>query len=257
MAAAGAATLESFVTASADHQDGCYRLVQYAARLLGSLHVTRRQSLFALSNALDRSRILTRTFGVVYAVRAAMAGHSRLDDLLADLALCAYHPLETWYWLLLVTASPKAERRRTLSRLSSLFGLVWGVLYGANAYKRLRALTADQAAAKPADRVAEGAEGGFSHEISRLRRLVWKLALDSALCFHWALDHHTLKLSDWQVGLIGTASAALGLRLQWGAYVEAIQLQAREEEEENEKAAAEEEGADEALNGVQTPTLSA
>jgi len=248
-AARGGATLESFVCASADHQDGCYRLVQYAARLLGSLHVTRRQSLFALSNALDRSRILTRTFGVVYAVRAAMAGHLRLDDLVADLALCAYHPLETWYWLLLVTASPKAERRRTLSRLSSLFGLVWGVLYGANVYKRFRAIKAEHAAAGD----AEGAEGGLSHEISRLRRLVWKLALDSALCLHWSLDHHTLKLSDWQVGLIGTVSAALGLRLQWGAYTEAIELHAREEEEENEKLAAEEEG--ETLNGVQTPAL--
>ena len=108
-------------------------------------------------------------------------------------------------------------------------------------------------AAKPADGVAEGAEGGLSHEISRLRRLVWKLALDSALCLHWSLDHHTLKLSDWQVGLIGTVSAALGLRLQWGAYTEAIELHAREEEEENEKMAAEEEG--ETLNGVQTPAL--
>jgi len=29
---------------------------------------------------------------------------------------------------------------------------------------------------------------------------LWKLALDAALSFHWALDHRTIKLSEWQVG---------------------------------------------------------
>ena len=224
------ASIESFITASADHQDASFRLVQYACRLLGSLHVgTKRTWLYAVSNSLDASRILTRTFGIVYAARAALSAHARLNDLLADVSLCLYHPCETAYWLLLVTGSQRAELRRTFSRLSSLFGLLWGVLHGASVYQRLCSL---REAASEADADDDGAAAVLADEITRLRRLLCKLALDSVLSMHWALDHRNAKLSDWQVGLLGTASAMLGLRLQWGAHVEALQVEDDDESEE-------------------------
>ena len=230
------ATLESFITSSADHQDASFRLVQYAARLVGAFHVgPRRAWLYAISNSLDASRIMTRTFGIVYAVRAALsAPHACRRDLLADLALCGYHPCETLYWLLLVTSSPRAELRRSFGRLASFFGMVWGVLHGASTYARLRDVRGDLA--------SDGGPASLADEVAKLRTVLWKLAIDAVLSCHWALDHRTMKLADWQVGFLGTASALLGLRLQWSAHVEALEARAaaaidleNEEEEEEEE----------------------
>ena len=244
-------SIESFLTSSADHQDATFRLVQYACRLIGSLNVgAKRRWYYAVCNNLDASRILTRTFGIVYALRAAAnATHERLHERLADLALCLYHPCETAYWVLLVTNSPHAERRRTFSRLSSLFGAAWGILYGASVYRRLRALTD---AASDTGGVDDGTANLIADEIIKLRRQLMKLALDALLSLHWALDHRTVKLSDWQVGLVGTASAVLGLRLQWSAHASA--LQAADDDEYEYDDDEEEDGEEEEQSEAQAET---
>ena len=241
--------LEGFLTASTDHQDACFRLLQYAARLIGALHVGRRRAaLFALSNSMDASRIMTRTFGIVYALRAALTTHVRRDDLIADLALCGYHPCEAGYWWLLATASPRAELRRNLGRLTSLFGVIYAIFAGRTLNSKLRKLTSRELDAPPKTNgtvlhhyVDEEFEAAAAADAARrLRRQLWKNALDGLLCCHWALDHSYLKLANWQVGLVGSISAYLGLSLQWGAHVQAVQLKeqalalAGEEEEEEE-----------------------
>ena len=232
--------MESFIISSPDHQDGLFRLVQYATRLLGALHVGRkRDALFGVTNSIDAARIMTRTFGVVYAARAALTPHARTRDLIADLALCGYHPSETAYWLLLSTNSPRSERRRTFGRLASLFGLIWCAIHGASAYTRMRDLVKqrDEAVAAAADGDGDGdVVGAVEAELARVRKTLAKLILDGLLSLHWALDHHTLKLSHLFVGLFGSCSALLGLNLQWGAHL-AQQQQMRRltmEEEDDE-----------------------
>lgn len=228
---------ESFITASADHQDASFRLVQYSARLVGAFHVGKERAWFySISNALDASRILTRTFGIVYAVRAALSSHTNVNDAFADLALCGYHPCETAYWVLLVTSSPRAELRRTFGRLSSFFGLLWGVLHGYSVYRKL-CETRTRLSALDAGCGDDGSGDALmlDAQLGNLRRLLWKLALDSVLSCHWALDHRTIKLSDWQVGLLGTASALLGLRLQWGVHVAALEAAEAYDAEEGEE----------------------
>ena len=236
--------MESFIISSTDHQDGLFRLVQYATRLLGALHVGRkRDALFGITNSIDAARIMTRTFGVVYAARAALTPHARTRDLIADLALCGYHPSETAYWLLLSTNSPRSERRRTFGRLASLFGLIWCAIHGASAYTRMRDLVKqrDEAvAAAAADGDGDGdVVGAVEAELARVRKTLAKLILDGLLSLHWALDHHTLKLSHLFVGLFGSCSALLGLNLQWGAHLaqqhQMRRLTMEEEDEEDEE----------------------
>ena len=226
-------SVEGFLTASTDHQDACFRLLQYAARLIGALHVGRRQaSLFALSDSMDASRIMTRTFGIVYALRAAMTKHACRDDLFADLSLCGYHPCEAGYWWLLATASPKAELRRNLGRLTSLFGVIYAIFAGRRLNAKLRELrtrSLDAPQKLNGTAVHQYAHGDFEAAAipaaeRRLRHQLWKNALDGLLCCHWALDHSRIKLSHWQVGLVGSISAYLGLRLHWNAHTAAVQL---------------------------------
>ena len=45
---------------------------------------------------------------------------------------------------------------------------------------------------------------------------------------HWTLDHAHIKLSDFQVGAIGSASALLGLSMQWRAHDEAMRIEEEE-----------------------------
>ena len=50
------ARTEGFLTSSADHQDACFRVVQYACRLVGACHVGRwRESLYGVSNSLGNN----------------------------------------------------------------------------------------------------------------------------------------------------------------------------------------------------------
>ena len=186
---------------------------------------------------------------MVYALRAALTPHARYRDLVADLALCGYHPCETYYWLLLASGSPRAERRRTFGRLASLFGLIWCALHGASAHARMRALLAareEAAATAGGDGGADDDAGAAAAaaaareaELARVRKTLAKLVLDGLLSLHWALDHHTLKLSHLFVGLFGSCSALLGLNLQWGAHLAQQQQMRRltmeEDEEEDEE----------------------
>lgn len=134
--------IESYIIASADHQDALFRLLQYAAKLIaGAYHGRRRKALLSLSNAIDSSRIMNRTFGIVYALRAVVSGGSAtFVDRLADLSLLCYHPYETGYWVLSSTNSPDAARRRMCSRVCSFFGMLWSVFASISVARRLRLL---------------------------------------------------------------------------------------------------------------------
>jgi hypothetical protein len=241
------ASVESFVIASSDHQDALFRLVQYAARLVGAMHVgPKREALFALSNSMDGSRIMARTFGLVYALRAVFTPHVRVDDLISDLALCGYFPCEAGYWCLLATASPKLELRRNMGRLTSLFGLVYAIFAGRALYAKLREFRAQTgipvSGATKVSAIDDSRKACVPAEaILQIQRQLWKNALDGLLCCHWALDHSRIKLSHWQVGLVGTISAYLGLRLKWSAHAQVMALKDQEhatalsEEQEEEQ----------------------
>ena len=230
-----------FVTASADHQDACFRLLQYTTKLIATFHYgAKRHQLASLSGQLDSARALTRCFGSVYVIKSLLARNQRphsLEDKLSlaqDMFLVAYHPLEALWWLMLASASSRTERRRTLARLVAALGLGWNVCRGLSAYLRLRALRSEDGAGTVGFcRRLEDESDGFSDEVEaerrELRRLLVKLALDSALAVHWTLDSPRHGLSEWQVGLIGTASAGLGLGLQYRTH--AAMLRSIEEEE--------------------------
>ena len=203
-----------FVTASADHQDAVFRLVQYSTKLLAQLHyrgTARRRELAAISSSIDSSRALTRTFGVLYALQTFLSavrggGSAMRLTLTQDLALLLYHPLETWYWVLHVSGSPKAARQRMLSRLVSALALAWAMCAGASAITQAR-------------QSAEGAGSpGGSSTRSELRRHLTKLLLDALLALHWMVDGPGFALREWQVGLMGTVSAYLGLRAAYHAH---------------------------------------
>lgn len=133
--------LEQYICASADHQDALFRLVQYLAKLVGSCYYGRRRdALSRLSGAIDSSRIMYRSFGIIYALRAVRSAPSTqsLRDRLGDLSLLFYHPTEIGYWLLLVTNSPATARLRTFSRLSSFFGMAWSAISMVDQVRRLR-----------------------------------------------------------------------------------------------------------------------
>ena len=214
-----------FVLASADHQDACYRLVQYSCRLIGcAQNAHRQQTLKMLSASIDSARALTRSFGFLSALRALTAHRDRQPSTDATFALCcdsilfAYHPIELWYYGLVAVDSPQSSRRRLLSRLISGLTLAYNVCGAARAAIALRR----------ASSAAAADDGG---DATRERRLLAKLALDSLLAAHWTIDGPAFALREWQVGLCGTASALLGLAMQARAH---RRLQAPEEEEEGD-----------------------
>lgn len=262
------ATVESFITSSADHQDAVFRLVQYSAKLLGSMHYGRRgEALANLASSIDSSRIMMRTFGIFYALRAVLTGSSEAPLLarLSDLSLLLYHPCETSYWMLTVSGWESARswdvsRRRTFSRLSSLFGCMWSLLASLASSRRLRQLRAARLALekRQEERVQQGwqqerqqqhsgarDEAGSSvamrggalqlaeddatdltaltadAAMERLRLI--KLLLDAALNFNWAVDHPKRGLSSFGIGLLGASSAWLGLRVAFDAHKVAIE----------------------------------
>ena len=134
---------ESFLAASADHQDGVFRIAQYALKLIGAAHVGRRRSvLMGLSSEIDNARAMTRTFGFIYALQSLRT--EGLDGLEkgSALSLLLYHPLEFWYWLLTATGAPYKGLRRGIARLVSALGAVYGVCEIVSAVRRLRELRA-------------------------------------------------------------------------------------------------------------------
>lgn len=137
-------SLLEFVVASADHQDALFRLVQYVLKFVGTMGEDRRRraTLSAIAGAMDSARMLTRTFGTVYALQAVMSPWEAptATDRLANWALLAYHPLETWYWLLTAARSRNAKLVRLVSRLSCAMGLLWSACRSIATYRQLREL---------------------------------------------------------------------------------------------------------------------
>lgn len=200
-----ATSATDFITASPDHQDACFRLVQYSCRLIGCVQSSQRQrSLKALANSIDSARALTRSFGILYALRALDAACRSLprdaDSALAmccDSVLLAYHPVEIWYYALVGSDSQQSARRRLLGRLISALTFAYNVCRGARALIAMR-------------RSCGSAEDE--------RRLIAKLSFDSLLAAHWAIDGPAFALREWQIAVFGTVSACLGLAMQARAY---------------------------------------
>ena len=239
-------TSESFITSSADHQDAVFRLVQYSAKVVSAMHYgRRREALAGLSSAIDASRIMNRTFGIVYALRAVLTGRDApLLSRLTDLSLLLYHPCETGYWLLLVSHSKNATRRRLYSRLSALFGCLWSLLASYAVARRLRQLhtarlAVQEAQGRARDEPAKRSGGGalqlrdeddelaadaaaIAAEVASERQRMAKLLFDAVLNLNWAVDHPTRGFSPFVVGLLGTCSAWLGLRMAFHAHVQAV-----------------------------------
>ena len=255
--ASNMASVESYITSSADHQDAVFRLIQYSAKLLGSLHYgRRREALAGIAGSIDISRIMMRTFGIIYALRSVLTskGDKPRVAWLSDMSLLLYHPCETSYWLLTVSnwearTSWENSRRRTFSRLSSFFGFLWSVFASIASTRRLRQLRAAQLSLKLAqdeahalgdDKTgvaisAQEPDGGrtmqlLNEDIAALatdasveRQRLIKLLLDATMNLNWAIDHPTRGLSSFGIGLLGAASAWFGLRLSYDAHAQAIE----------------------------------
>lgn len=251
-------SVEEFVAASADHQDSVFRLVQYACKLLGSFYSGQRRPLHAVASNVDASRALMRSFGIVYALQELRTSRATGLGRLSELSLVAYHPLETLYWLLEVTAVRGApwrpSWRRAASRLVSALGLLYAVCGAHAAYQRLRELREAQeimlvraegaeaaaAAGASAEAASDAAEardeagGELAGAIATARSELWKLGIDALMSLNWAVDHPSLCLADWHVGALGMASAWLGLNLKWSAHVQALQLEGADDDEEDD-----------------------
>jgi hypothetical protein len=63
-----------------------------------------------------------------------------------------------------------------------------------------------------------GGDEAAENEILKLRRHLAKMALDSLMFLHWAVDGPAFSLYEWQVGAIGLTSSILGLRMKLQAY---------------------------------------
>jgi hypothetical protein len=226
-------SIEEFLTASADHQDGVFRLVQYACKVVSAAHTgRRRQILLAIADNVDSSRALMRTFGLVYAIQAVRSSGARGVAAIADLSLLLYHPLETWYWVLHVISAP-SPWRRALSRLVSACGLVYGVCGAIGASRRLRELTELHGAREQRASIAsrngrpslpgETAASAVANQVAAIRRERTKFVLDALMSLNWAVDHPTVGFGNLVVGALGVASAWLGLRQKWAAHVDALE----------------------------------
>lgn len=227
----GASTsAESFLAASADHQDGVFRMIQYATKLLGALHHSKRRAgqLQSISFNIDNARAMTRTFGFIYAIQTLRnEGLAQLERVSA-VSLLGYHPLEFGYWLLTVTGAEYKGWRRGLARVVSLLGAIYGVCEIVAAARRLKALRAEreQLLAQAYDEadtlgggvIAEADADLVETEMETVRRQAWKLGVDTLMCANWALDHSKLGFGEGTVGALGCCSAYLGLRLKWNAH---------------------------------------
>ena len=125
----------------------------------------------------------------------------------ADGILLAYYIAELQYWVNLVSDSKRLNHRRLLSRLVSALSFAYNACAAAIACLKLRQLGSS----------CQSDDATASQRL-QLRRDVAKLALDSVLALHWSVDGPAFALHEWQVGVIGTASACLGLRKQVRAH---------------------------------------
>jgi hypothetical protein len=218
------ATPLGWLSASPNHRDTLLRLAQSTLKL-GSI-LTGEPELQRLSSAIDSSRTLMRTFGMIEAVRSLRASASAAPSLAAvqDCALVVYHPLETWYWL--STHAPRLSRGPAwLSRAICAVLLVYNACAARDLTRRLADLrrAVDEAAS------AAGAGGAglrlgeqIEREIARLRLQLRKVCLESILFVHFLLQRPTGGgLRDWQVAIVGLGAAVTALQVQWRAHVAA------------------------------------
>ena len=85
--------------------------------------------------------------------------------------------------------------------------------------------------------LSSGTEPGMAvaAQIDSIRRDYTKHVLDALMSLNWALDHPSVRFSNFVVGGLGVASAWLGLRQKWAAHVAAIESEWTDDNEYDEQ----------------------
>eukprot|EP00327_Prymnesium_parvum_P012943 CAMPEP_0184403888 /NCGR_PEP_ID=MMETSP0007-20130409/85652_1 /TAXON_ID=97485 /ORGANISM="Prymnesium parvum, Strain Texoma1" /LENGTH=229 /DNA_ID=CAMNT_0026760021 /DNA_START=18 /DNA_END=707 /DNA_ORIENTATION=+ len=216
------------------NSEALLRLAQFALRLLASTHASSsvaRKDLAALAAAIDSARMCFRSFGGFDSLHALQALEPRAASreprqaltTLQHVSMLLYHPLELRYWL--QARMPSCSPSLRSSQLISALWLFWIACGGALAYldlaearRRLEELRARRTREESEEwREARAAAA------AACRRLA-KLTLDAALALHWTVEHPTWRLSDLQLGLVGTASSLLAVHASWICHAKTYRL---------------------------------
>ena len=192
--------------------------------------------------SIDISRIMMRTFGIIYALRSVLTSRGDKPRLawLSDMSLLLYHPCETSYWLLTVSNWGGTNQlgefaAAHLFAFVILFGFLWSVFAIAST-RRLRQLRAAQLSLKLAqdeahalgdDKTgvaisAQEPDGGRTMQLlnedmaalatdaSVERQRLIKLLLDATMNLNWAIDHPTRGLSSFGIDCLALPLRGLG-----------------------------------------------
>jgi hypothetical protein len=208
-----------FISSSPGHRDALIRLVQYICKFLGNVSAipqTKQIELRKLATYIDTARMISRSFDGVDAWSSLNSSGPRDAEHTLTLGrdgfwlgLCY---AEVQYWVGYVSQNPMYTARcRFYSRLVSALTLAYNACDAALTCLRLRRLGSREQSDPGGDEAAE-------NEILKLRRHLAKMALDSLMFLHWAVDGPAFSLYEWQVGAIGLTSSILGLRMKLQAY---------------------------------------
>ncbi|KAJ1631503.1 hypothetical protein T492DRAFT_869841 [Pavlovales sp. CCMP2436] len=217
--AAQADGMAAWVSASPSHRDTLFKLAQYMCKLVASLGGDRE--LLQIARAINDGRTLMRVFGLLDVLRSlrTTAAVAPTLALVQDCSLAVYHPIEAWYWL--SSHAPRlAPGPPWLSRAISAVTLVYNACAAVRLSRRLSQL---RKAARDTASTPGHSAAAIGREIALVRLQLRRLLLDSMILIHWALDHPTLRLRDWQVAAIGVLATSIGLNIQWRAHAHACE----------------------------------
>lgn len=129
--------------------------------------------------------------------------------------MVVYHPVEHHYWLCNHASSGRILGPPSLasSQFISALWLLWTGCGGALAFLEFRKTRRTLNTLRKSG--AQGAVAEAEIAFATAKCQLTKLSLDAVLALHWTFEHPTWRLSDFQLGAIGTASTLFALHAYW------------------------------------------